>query len=62
MKRLRIVFRGGAIVEVDLGDEWFLDTDLMKFPPPSDMWTDRLRYVSAGDIVAIIELRPAVAE
>jgi hypothetical protein len=57
MKRLRIVLRGGAIVDADIGDEWNLDTDLLKFPPPEDAWRERLRYLSAEDVVAIIELR-----
>jgi hypothetical protein len=57
LRRLRIVFRGGATVDVDINDDWNLDSDLMKFPPPADLWKERLRYISAGDIVAIIELR-----
>jgi hypothetical protein len=60
MKRLRIVFRGGAVVDVDISDDWNLDSDLMKFPPPSDLWTERFRYVSTADIVAIIEVRATV--
>jgi hypothetical protein len=62
MKRLRIVFRGGAVVDVDISHDWNLDSDLMKFPPPSDLWTERLRYVSAAEIVAIIEMRATVEE
>jgi hypothetical protein len=57
MKRLRIVLRGGAIVDVDIAAEWNLDTDLLKFPPPEDAWQERLRYVSTEDVVAIVELR-----
>jgi len=62
MRRLRIVFRGGATVEVDISDEWNLDSDLMKFPPPADLWKERLRYLSDGDIVALIEVRSGPEE
>jgi hypothetical protein len=57
MKRLRIVLRGGAIVDADIAGEWNLDTDLLKFPPPEDAWRERLRYLSTEDVVAIVELR-----
>jgi hypothetical protein len=57
VKRLKIVLRGGAIVDADIGDEWNLDTDLLKFPPPDDAWRERLRYLAAEDVVAILELR-----
>jgi hypothetical protein len=57
MRRLRIVFRGGATVDVDISDDWNLESDLMKFPPSSDMWTERLRYISTADVVAILEMR-----
>lgn len=63
MKRLRIVLRGGAIVDADIAGEWNLDTDLLKFPPPEDAWRERLRYLSTDDVVAIVELRePAALE
>jgi hypothetical protein len=57
MKRLQIVMRGGAVIEADVSNEWNLDTDLLKFPPPDDLWKERLRYLSADDVVAIVELR-----
>jgi hypothetical protein len=57
MKRLRIVLRGGAIVDADIAGEWNLDTDLLKFPPPEDAWRERLRYLSTEDVVAIVEMR-----
>jgi hypothetical protein len=57
MKRLRIVFRGGAVVDVDVSSEWNLESDLLRFPPPSDIWSERLRYLSSDDVVAIVELR-----
>jgi hypothetical protein len=61
MKRLRLIFRGGAVVEIDAAAEWDLEaTDLMHFPPPATRWTDRLRYLSPSDVVAIIEVRPPV--
>jgi hypothetical protein len=57
MKRLQIVMRGGAVIEADVSDEWNLDTNLLKFPPPDDLWQERLRYLSTDDVVAIVELR-----
>jgi hypothetical protein len=57
MRRLQIVFRGGASVEVDIANDWNLESDILRFPPPSDMWTERLRYLSSDDVVAIVELR-----
>jgi hypothetical protein len=57
MKRLRIVFRGGATVDVDVSGDWNLESDLLRFPPPSDIWSERLRYLSSDDVVAIVELR-----
>jgi hypothetical protein len=57
MKKLKIVMRGGAVVEADVGGEWNLDTDLLKFPPPEDLWRERLRYLSTEDVIAIVELR-----
>jgi hypothetical protein len=57
MKKLRIVMRGGAVVDAEVGSEWNLDTDLLKFPPPEDLWQERLRYLSTEDVVAIVELR-----
>ena len=57
MKRLRIVFRGGAVIDVDVGAEWNLDSDILRFPPPADLWAERLRYLSTDDVVAIVELR-----
>jgi hypothetical protein len=60
VKRLRIVFRGGAVADVDIAAEWNLDTDLLKFPPPDDAWQERLRYLSTEDVIAIVELREPV--
>jgi hypothetical protein len=57
MRRLRIVFRGGATVDVDISDDWNFESDLMKFPPPSELWSERLRYISTAEVVAIAELR-----
>jgi hypothetical protein len=57
MRRLRLLFRGGATVDVDVGDAWNLETDLLRFPPPDDMWRERLRYLSSDDVVGIVELR-----
>jgi hypothetical protein len=57
MRKLRIVMRGGATVDADVASEWNLDTDLLKFPPPDDLWRERLRYLATEDVVAIIELR-----
>jgi hypothetical protein len=57
MRKLRIVMRGGATIDADVSSEWNLDTDLLKFPPPEDLWRERLRYLSTEDVVAIVELR-----
>jgi hypothetical protein len=57
MKKLRIVMRGGAIVDADIAGDWNLDTDLLKFPPPEDLWRERLRYLSTQDVIAILEVR-----
>jgi hypothetical protein len=64
MRRLRIVTRGGASIDADIGADWNLETDLLKFPPPDDAWRERLRYLRVEDVVAIVELRepPEISE
>jgi hypothetical protein len=57
MKRLRIVLRGGAVIDADVAADWNLDSDLLKFPPPEDLWRERLRYLSTDDVIAIVEMR-----
>jgi hypothetical protein len=62
MKRLRIVLTGGAMFDVDISDDWNLDPELVKFPPPPGEWTERLRFIKTGQIAAIVEARKTPEE
>jgi hypothetical protein len=57
MKRLRIALRGGAMFDVDISDDWNLDPELVKFPPPPGEGTERLRFIKTSEIAAIVEVR-----